>query len=496
MILDLIKERVDELPEQVALLSGDSSITYKELWDKSDRLAGFISENVENKKPIIVYGHKSVNMIVCFLACVKSGHAYVPLDISMANDRVQEIKDLVDNDFILSTVKTDIFSGEDLFYDDFNIETSTVEVTEDNWVNPNDTFYIIFTSGSTGKPKGVQISSENLTNFVNWSMNLGSEGNFKKKKSFLNQAPFSFDLSVMDLYTSLASGGRLCILNKEVQKDSTLLMKRLEDYNVDIWVSTPSFVELCLADSKFNEDLIPNMEIFLFCGEKLSPKTALSLKNRFPRASVINTYGPTESTVAVTGVEITKDIAQNSDYLPIGIAKEGTEIEIWNEDGKVLNDDEIGEIVILGDTVSSGYFQDKSKTDEVFGQKDGKRFYRTGDAGYLHSEMLYYKGRIDFQIKMHGYRIELGDIEKNMLKLDGVDNVCVLPYSKQDVVKYLIAFVVSNKLDNDYETRKSLRNQLKELLPDYMVPKKIQFIEKMPITNNGKIDRRKLMEMV
>ena len=186
MILDLIKERVDELPEQVALLSGDSSITYKELWDKSDRLAGFISENVENKKPIIVYGHKSVNMIVCFLACVKSGHAYVPLDISMANDRVQEIKDLVDNDFILSTVKTDIFSGEDLFYDDFNIETSTVEVTEDNWVNPNDTFYIIFTSGSTGKPKGVQISSENLTNFVNWSMNLGSEGNFKKKKSFLN----------------------------------------------------------------------------------------------------------------------------------------------------------------------------------------------------------------------------------------------------------------------------------------------------------------------
>ena len=118
------------------------------------------------------------------------------------------------------------------------------------------------------------------------------------------------------------------------------------------------------------------------------------------------------------------------------------------------------------------------------------------EAGYLHSEMLYYKGRIDFQIKMHGYRIELGDIEKNMLKLDGVDNVCVLPYSKQDVVKYLIAFVVSNKLDNDYETRKSLRNQLKELLPDYMVPKKIQFIEKMPITNNGKIDRRKLMEMV
>ncbi len=202
---------------------------------------------------------------------------------------------------------------------------------------------IIFTSGSTGTPKGVKITADCLNHFLEWSVGLGGPAEEKQGAVFLNQAPFSFDLSVMDLYTCLACGGTLWCLEKEVQEDYQKLMDSLKDSGAGVWVSTPSFAELCLADPGFEERLLPRLRAFLFCGETLPCATVRRLKSRFPQAVVVNTYGPTESTVAVTEVEITDTMAAGSSPLPVGRARPGTRIEIRNEKGAALPEGEQGE---------------------------------------------------------------------------------------------------------------------------------------------------------
>ena len=261
------------------------------------------------------------------------------------------------------------------------------------------------------------------------------------------------------------------------------MMTALEKSDVHYWVSTPSFADMCLADAQFQEALLPNLRAFLFCGEKLGNRTAQKLMTRFPKAQVINTYGPTESTVAVTNITITKKMVEAGD-LPIGRCKPGTEI---------LIDDENGEMIIKGNTVSKGYFKDPEKTAKVFfTAEDGQPCYRTGDTGYFKEDLLYYGGRIDLQVKLHGYRIELGDIESNLINMPEISTAAVLPKMQEGKVKYLQAFVVSDTEDTSNAEVKRIKAFLKGFLPEYMVPKRIVFIEKMPLTNNGKIDRKKL----
>ena len=193
-------------------------------------------------------------------------------------------------------------------------------------------FYIIFTSGSTGKPKGVEVTAGNLKNFVEWSAALTEEKG-GKKLNFLNQAPFSFDLSVMDTYTCLATGGKLACLDKTLLADMKKMFDFMKDEQVQCWVSTPSFAEMCMADPVFTGENFPHMRLFLFCGERLTVETAAKLRQKFPDARIVNTYGPTESTVAVTSQEITDEIINGSDLLPIGKPKKGTELLI--RDGEI-----------------------------------------------------------------------------------------------------------------------------------------------------------------
>ena len=193
------------------------------------------------------------------------------------------------------------------------------------------------------------------------------------------------------------------------------------------------------------------------------------------------------STVAVTDIEITKEMIESKD-LPIGRCKPGTEI---------LIDEENDEIIIKGDTVSKGYFKDVEKTSKVFFKADdGMPCYRTGDTGHFEGDILYYGGRIDLQVKLHGYRIELGDIESNLLKMDEIESAAVIPRMQDGKVKYLQGFVVSISKDKSNVEVKKIKAFLKNFLPEYMVPKRIVFIDKIPLTANGKVDRKKLTDVM
>lgn len=499
-ILKQIQTHASIAPDRFAVRSGNDALTYKQLSDYSDQLAGYLASRFpDDRTPIIVYGHKEPFMLVCFLACVKSGHAYCPVDITVPWTRTHSIIEAVNPPVILAVSDLPEMCGTVLSLTELEhiISEPPILSSRPKPVSDEDTFYIIFTSGSTGTPKGVQITSCCLNHYLDWAVDLGISHVEKESCAFLNQAPFSFDLSVMDLYTCLACGGTLWTLDKESQSDYNKMFGIMEQGQIKVWVSTPSFADMCLSDRKFCQTLLPELRTFLFCGETLTNHTAGELLNRFPKASVINTYGPTESTVALTDISVTKDINNTVSPLPVGRVKPGSIVEIWDENGTPVPDGTHGEIIIIGNTVSSGYYLQEGLTHKAFFTciRDGisYRGYHTGDEGYLQQGLLYYCGRIDLQIKLHGYRIELEDIEQNLMKVSCVKAAAVTPNMQDGKVRSLTAHVVyGQEIENAFQTGKAIKQELKSYLPDYMVPKKINFLSQLPMTVNGKCDRKKL----
>ena len=301
----------------------------------------------------------------------------------------------------------------------------------------------------------------------------------------------------MSLWPSIYLGASLVQIDKKHQENFKLMFEELNKSNATIWISTPSFIEMCFIDKNFNQSLMPKVKQFVFCGEKLFSTTVEKIHENFENAQVINTYGPTESTVMVTWVEITKEVNEKYyENLPVGEVKWGTKVHLADPDkeGK-------GEIVITGNTVAKGYFKNDAITKEKFGigEVDGKeeRSYLTGDLGYFKDGMLFCEGRIDFQVKLHGHRIELEDIDNNLLKNKKIRQAATVPSYEDGKVKSLTSFVVYNEeIEKRFEVTKQIKQELKKLIPEYMIPKKIVFLEEMPLNNNGKIDKKKLKELV
>lgn len=499
-ILEKINENAIRRPERLMMIQSlrdtKFTLTWKQLNEYSDFLAWWMDRELATDSPVIVYGHKNPLMVVCFIACVKSGRAYCPIDVNVPQSRVEAIIDEVRPEIILAIEELNIKGSRIVCLKDIKdvIEMGSGRISTDKYVQADDVFYIIFTSGSTGIPKGVQITRNCLDSFIRWAVNLGNGISDGEDHVFLNQAPFSFDLSVMDLFLCLYTGGTLWALSKSVQNDTKSLYKSLKESHANVWVSTPSFADLCLAEPSFSEELLPDVTDFLFCGEILTNRTVDRLTKRFPNAKIVNTYGPTESTCAVTGVTITPELNKVCAPLPVGNPKPGTWIRIIDENGTIMPDGKQGEIVIVGDSVSVGYWNDAEKNKLSFGttSEGGKpyRYYKTGDCGYLMDGMLYYVGRIDLQVKLHGYRIELGDIENNLLKIPGIEQAVVIPKYRDGKISSLAAgFTVSMQIEDERETVIKIKEMLKMNLPEYMIPKKIKILSSLPRTNNGKVDR-------
>lgn len=515
--LQKIEEMSKKYGTRTAFHSNFGSISYEELWQQSGRIAQALEEELgDDKHPVVVYGHKRPEMLVGFLACVRSGRAYCPVDVNMPADRIATIVSMTECPVMLATEPADDMPARVLDIDWMQgvaKDESRAIIDLAKRAVAKDVLYIIFTSGSSGTPKGVQITQDNVNGYLNWfrKLTVTADGN-SEAGIYLNQAPYSFDLSVMDLYNALTTGSTIWSVDKELQSEIPTLLEYLKEGNITHWVSTPSFADVCLSDKRFCGEEYSTIVKFLFCGETLGRNTAAQLLERFPKAEVYNTYGPTEATVCVSWVEITNEVLQQGGPLPVGRAGEGLEIRIEPGDNPDMQEGH-GEIVLCGRTVSPGYFKDVEKTEKVFADvntddailegtnaaKGRMRTYRTGDEGFLdENNMLHYVGRLDQQIKLDGYRIELGDIESNLMKLDGVSSAAVVPVYKGEKIRHLAAFVVMEDNDREwgYSDRRNIRQGLQETLPDYMVPRKVSFVAHLPMTNNGKVDKKKLEGMV
>lgn len=503
-LLSTIDEICAKNNDRICEIYKDSKLTYGDLKKYSDALAYYITtEYKDDKSPIVIYGHKDHEMLISFLACSKSGHAYIPIDTTFPKDRIKDIIESSNPKLFINIGNIDIdnFDGKVLCKENLNDifnKFSESKLDKSSFVKDNDVYYMLYTSGSTGKPKGVQITYKALKTFIEWFMPYCNTS--EEKSVFLNQVSYSFDVSVISIYIGLLLKKTLYVIDKEMTTNFKDLFKNFNMSKIAMWISTPSFAEMCVIDNSFNKALLPKLEKMFFAGEILSKKLVSTLYERFGDISIINGYGPTEATVLITAIEVNKNMLDAEDPIPIGHGMTNSKVMLVDATGKEIKDGEKGEIYVVGDNVSIGYYNNEEMNKKHFftieTEEGTKHGYKTGDLAYKKDNIFYYCGRKDFQIKLNGFRIELEDIENNLRKLDYLSNAVVLPVKREEKISHIAAFVKLNKTidEKEFKIAMKIKNDLGKFLPSYMVPRTIKLIDKFPINTNGKIDRKLLQE--
>ncbi len=476
MLIKEILHNCRRFAESPAYVCREGVLTYRRLEDMASSLAQELLGFTRPNSPVMVYGHKQPLMPVCILACSLAGCPYVPVDDSVPAARAKQMREECGAQLLLA-VSPIALEGMRVLDANTLLRLCGCPARESqpHAMEPGDVFYIRFTSGSSGVPKGVKITRDNLECFVAELCKLDGFG--KHGEVILNQAAFSFDLSVADFYAAFSSGATLFVLEQEAQRDFPLLFTRLKHSGAQTAVLTPSFAELCLSDRSFGGALLPKLHTVFFCGETLHPETVCRLWERFGNLRVYNAYGPTETTVAVTVQEITPAEAA-AKALPVGYAIAGTEVCVVDNALEQCPDGQTGQLLITGKSVGAGY---TGAEQGGFILWRGKPAFLTGDLGTRKNGQLYCGGRADRQVKYRGYRLEPQDIEANLLRIGGVAR-CAVAFTRQR----LTAFVQPER--GSALTAGEVTRALREYLPPYMVPSHVRLVTQLPLNENGKTD--------
>ncbi len=481
--------------DRTAIRYGAQSLSFAELDRRSDAFARWLLDRFgDDRTPVLIYGHKELSIPVCMFGALKAGRGYVPVDTTFPRERAAQIAAEVRPKVLVDLYGLGLDAPVTL--DGPALEAITEkggECGRESWIAPETVAYILFTSGSTGRPKGVQVTAGNLAAFnegvAPWFALDGDGG------VCLNEISYSFDVSVCALYYALSRGMTLETVDRATLNDTPALFAALRRSDVDLWVSTPSLGEICLQSEQFCEALLPKVQKFVFCGEVMTCKLGRQMLERFPRAKIYNAYGPTEATVLVTAVEVTEALCEARSSLPIGYAFGNVRCEIADpETGAALPDGEAGELLLIGPCVSPGYLNRPELNEKAFFERGGARGYHTGDLCSKRDGLIDYLGRLDGQVKLNGFRVELEDVETNLAKVPNVARAAVLPVYQDGKVTGLTAFVLLEQPDGlpSLKRAKQIREALSALLPVYMIPRKILAVDSFPLNTNGKIDKKAL----
>ncbi|CAI2767104.1 non-ribosomal peptide synthetase [Flavobacterium collinsii] len=486
-VVDLFEEQVKKTPDAIAVVYEGEALSYKELNEKSNQLGHYlIEQGVEPDTLVGICLERSLEMLIGILGILKSGGAYVPVDPDYPSDRIGYMLDDAGIKLVLSMednhkILADYKDIDVLLLDKDWAKISVNPTTALNVaLSPSHLAYVIYTSGSTGKPKGVMIEHSSLVNYLLYSIEYYAVDD--NCFSFPLFSSLSFDLTQTSIYLTLLTGGQL-----HIYQDNNV-----EDVLNNIVVNDSiTSIKLTPAHLSFFKGLDGSkLKRFIIGGEQLTHSDLNNLDKLNPLVKLFNEYGPTESTIGCSVLEITNyRLIKN---INIGSPISNTSIYIINEELQLLPMGIVGELCVSGAGVARGYLNQEELTREKFIEnpfKEGDRIYKTGDlARWLPDGNLEFIGRKDNQVKIRGYRIELGEIENVLSSVRGISQCCVLAKEDSNDNKRLVGYVVvEGKLD-----RAALQEQLKLSLPEYMVPMIWVELEEMPLTSNGKLDRKAL----
>lgn len=501
-VLEYLEASAAAFPNKTAVKDDKSSCTYSELLADAKKIGIRLARQTDIKKPIAVFMDKSVITLKAFMGILYAGCFYTLVDPAFPADRIRQLLNTLHTDIVITEKnqaeklnsagynKTIIYT-EDLFTEKSEEAADAMLMQLRHRLVDTDPVYCNFTSGSTGVPKGVLICHRSVIDFIEqFTETFG----ITCDDVIGNQAPFDFDVSVKDIYSTLKLGATLIIIPRSYFMFPNAVVDMLDDNRVTtlIWAVSA----LCLLNRLhgLKHKAPSGINKIMFSGEMMPIKQLNIWRSYYPDAMFVNLYGPTEITCNCTYYIIDKEFSEN-DRLPMGQAFANERVFLLDAD-----DNEIpytkpgvtGELCVAGTSLALGYYNDSAATAKAFTQNPlqsgwPETIYRTGDLAYYGADnMLYFAGRRDFQIKHMGHRIELEEIESVLGSVSTVEHACCFFDEEKGKI---VAFYVGG---ND---KKQILNDMKQKVPEYMLPNILRCVESLPLTKNGKTDRRLIREL-
>ncbi|SEK06277.1 non-ribosomal peptide synthetase [Paenibacillus polymyxa] len=495
----LFEEQVAQSPDRLAITFADTQLTYRELNERSDRLACILtSHGIRHGsgtqiQRVGIVAERSIEMVVSMLAILKAGGAYVPIDPEYPEERIRYLLEDSGAELLLSQRREQVsfepgipvidLSDAQLWSSEFEGYTHTHGSDAiSNGGSALDLSHVIYTSGTTGKPKGVMVNHRNVVRLVKST----SYATLDENTRMLQMGAVVFDASTFEIWGTLLNGGQLYVVNHDTILDAAKFKQAMNKYRINTMFMTTALFN---QHSQQDIEVFASLKELLVGGDVMSVPHANRVLKEYPHLRLSNVYGPTENTTFSTTYEIMEPQTQG---VPIGRPIDHSTVYVVNRSLKLQPVGAWGELLLGGDGVALGYLNRPELTAEKFIEspfRPGEYCYRTGDLVRWRADgILEYKGRMDEQVKIRGYRIELGEVETRLSTIAGVKESVVIVRQDDHGQKQLCAYFVT-----DSELSASdLRNALSQDLPSYMVPSYFVRLSRLPLTLNGKVDRRAL----
>lgn len=507
LIKEIILDSLKKYGENNIIFHNRLFYKYSEMKSLVNRINNCVLKiNSNQQLPVLIMGNHSFFSYGGVYSSIVAGNYYVPLNEDFPLSRnlniieqsggkifILDVDNFHNYESILEQIKgchilinKDSKELSEKYADNYfyNVNEYSSECVYDLSSKESDIVYLLFTSGTTGKPKGIAVNSLNLKSYIDSFI---SRNDAMSYKSYLQMSDLTFDLSVHTVFLPIVSGSCIYFTNK-IERLNPLNF--INKHGIEHLMFVPSVLAVLKKLRLLGKALMPGVKYGGFCGETLSFENALLFSISCPNAKCENLYGPTEATVACTYFEFNSSSIEKKEYIgsmPIGCANKDMSVELYN-----MDKNNIGEIIISGPQVTRGYYNNDELTKERYKTINGKWYYFTGDLGKKIDNNLVFIGRNDAQVQIRGYRVELYEIESSINKMENVVECAVLPVPLDvEVYDNVIAFVIVN---GEIESN-SIKLNLVDKLPSYMVPSKFIVLDEMPYNVNGKIDKNKLKDI-
>lgn len=495
----LLWDAARRAPENVAIVEGRRTVTYGELEGLAVTICRRLAALGIGRGDIVaVYSEKSVDSIAAIHGVLRAGAAYLPLDPNGGNDRVRRI--LEDAKVACLIASPALRSGAENLAAPLSVPVLELDRNQPPGecarsavgASGEDLAYVLYTSGSTGAPKGVMVSHRAALAFVRWAT---SAVGVLPSDRLSSHAPLFFDLSIFDVFGAAAVGATVVLVPSAL----TMFPVRLGDWiakeMISVWYSVPTVLAYLTQRGRLDARPLPHLRVAMFAGEPFAPAHLRQAMLLLPQVRFFNLFGPTETNVCLSH-EIVVPPEDDTTPIPIGRPVMGTEVLIIDRDGRLAPRGHVGELLVRGPSVMTGYLNNETATAAALiphpsGEDAAGAFYRTGDfVSEDASGTFHFHGRRDEQIKTAGHRIELGEIHAVICENASVSDCAVVAVNDPKIGVSTSAFVVSA------DGAEQLSTWLRDRLPHYMIPRQIQCVPVIPRTPSGKVDRQRLLSEV